>query len=132
MACTALRAANAIYAVSWLAQRVNEATGEDMHKAIQTLHLMKEEATQGRARLWYQPIPESKMEVISYFDASLGKETAGKSQLASAHFIAPSDAVNGPAAANLVEFTTNKSTWVVRSSMAAEACAMCLASCFCR
>ena len=117
-----------LYAVSWLAQRVNEATGEDMVRAIQTLHQMKEEAKQGRARLWYQPIPEDQMDVVSYFDASLGKEAAGKSQLASAHFVAHSGAMNGPAPANLLEFATTKSTRVVRSSMAAEACSMCLAS----
>ena len=89
---------------------------------------MKQDALQGRARLWYRPIPEEKMTVLTYFDASLGKEEHGKSQLAAAHFIGHEDTQKGPAAASLMEFATNKSSRVVRSSMAAEACAMCLAA----
>ena len=117
-----------LYPVSWLAQKVTTASGEDMNQAINLLVAMKEEALQGRARLWYQQIPEDKLVVLTLFDASLGKEEAGKSQLAAAHFIAHEDTLKGPAAASLMDFTTNKSSRVVRSSMAAEACAMCLAA----
>lgn len=117
-----------LYPVSWLAQKVTTACGEDMNQAIDLLSAMKLEAEQGRARIWYRPIPEDKLNVLTFFDASLGKEESGKSQLAAAHFIGHDDTLHGPAAASLVDFATNKSSRVVRSSMAAEACAMCLAA----
>ena len=112
--------------MSLLAQKVTTVCGKDMNQAINLLVAMKEEATQSRARLWYQRILENKLVVLTFFDASLGKEDAGKFQLAAAHFVAHEDTVKRPAAASLMDFTTNKSTRVVRSSVAAEACAMCL------
>ena len=104
------------------------ATGKDMKKALDVLKWMKDEAEHGRARLWYQPIPEERMNIVSFFDASLGKEESGKSQLAAAHFAADERVLTGPGPATLLDFGTNKSTRVVRSSMSAEACSMCLAS----
>lgn len=88
---------------------------------------MKEEAESGHARLKYQAIPEKEMVVATFFDASLGKEDQGKSQLGAMHFVANRKLTEGPAPACLVEFTSSKSTRVVRSSMAAEACSMSLA-----
>ena len=117
-----------LYYISKLAQEVNCATIHSFKEALATLQLMKEEALQGRARLWYRKIREGDMAVVTFFDASLGKEDLGKSQLAAMHFVASKATVKGPAPASVTEFNTNKSTRVVRSSMAAEACSMCLAA----
>eukprot|EP00435_Cladocopium_sp_Y103_P022444 s2435_g5.t1 len=89
---------------------------------------MREEVQRGHGRLWYRPIPEKDMTVVTYFDASLGKEDQGKSQLAAMHFVANKKVDQGPADACFADFATSKSTRVVRSSMAAEACSMCLAA----
>ena len=117
-----------LYSVSKLAQKVTKATVQDFKDALKTLSTMKEEAKLGRARLWYQKIPEEELQVFSYFDASLGKEDQGRSQLASVHFVGSKKVLTGPGKASVVEFTTNKSTRVVRSSMAAEANSMCIAA----
>ena len=65
--------------------------------------------------------------VLSYFDASLGKEDGGRSQLGSLHFLTSRDAIKGPQLAAPVDFHTGRSTRVVRSSMAAESNSMTMA-----
>ena len=117
-----------LYLVSSLAQKINHATISTFHEAIKVLNIMKEEVQRGHGRLWYRPIPEKDMTVVTYFDASLGKEDQGKSQLAAMHFVANKKVEQGPAEACVADFSTSKSTRVVRSSMAAEACSMCLAA----
>lgn len=117
-----------LYQVSKLAQRVTKATVLDFKEALKALETMKLEAEQGRARLWYRQVPEKELAVFSFFDASLGKEDLGRSQLGSIHFVGSKRASQGPAPASVVEFVTNKSTRVVRSSMAAEALSLCLAA----
>lgn len=67
-----------LYLVSSLAQKVNHATISTFNEAIKVLNIMKEEVQPGHGRLWYRPIPEKDMTVVTYFDASLGKEDQGK------------------------------------------------------
>lgn len=67
-------------------------------------------------------------ELVTYFDASLGKEKDGKSQLGSIHFLTDERVKEGHRPAAVVEFNTTKSSRVVRSSMAAESCSLSLAT----
>ena len=114
-----------LYEVSALAQRVSRAQHSDYKEAVKLHGKFKEEASQGRARLTYPKIEEKdKLFYISFFDASVGKEEDGKSQLGSIHFLTTEKARTGPALASVVEFSTNKSSRVLRSSMSAESCSM--------
>ena len=117
-----------LYLVSKLSQQVNHATVATFQEGLKVLKLMKQESSEGRARLNYKSIPEKRMVIATFFDASLGKEDQGKSQLGAVHFVADQDLVQGPSPACVVEFSSTKSTRVVRSSMAAEACSMSLAA----
>ena len=115
-----------LYEVSLLAQKVSKATHGDFREA-QALHKrFLQEAEAGRAALKY-PKMEGVPYLVTYFDASLGKEADGKSQLGAIHFLTDEGVMNGPRPACAVEFTTTKSSRVVRSSMAAEACSMSVA-----
>ena len=114
-----------LYEVSNLAQRLTKATHADYKEAVKLHQKFVEEANAGRARLTYPPLDKNnKWFYVSYFDASLGKESDGKSQLGAVHFLTTAAARTGPAAAAPVEFSTNKSSRVLRSSMSAEACSM--------
>lgn len=108
-----------LYQVSKLAQRVTKAMVQDFKEALKALETIKQEAEQGRARLWYHQVPENELAVFSFFDASLGKEDLGCSQLGSIHFVGSKRASHGPAPASVVEFVTNKSTKVVPSCIIA-------------
>lgn len=107
-----------LYSVSKLAPQINHAT---FAEAMKVLKLMKQEAEEGHTRVLYKKNPEKDMVVATFFYASLGKEDQGKSQLGAMHFVANQRLTEGPAQACLVDFTSTKSTRVVRSSMAGEA-----------
>ena len=114
-----------LYQVSNLAQRVNKATYADYREAVKLHGQFLEEAAQGRAQLVYPKLNEKdKLFYVSYFDASVGREQDGKSQLGAVHFLTTEQARRGPAPASVIEFTTNKSGRVLRSSMSAESCSM--------
>lgn len=115
-----------LYEVSLLAQRVSKATHKDFQEAVALHAKFIKEVEAGRAELKY-PRMKGVPFLVSYFDASLGKETGGKSQLGAIHFLTDEEVVHGPRPAAVVEFTTTKSTRVVRSSMAAESCSLSLA-----
>ena len=114
-----------LYHVSDLAQRVNKATFADYREAVKLHSLFIEEAEQGRAQLVYPKLNEKdKLFYVSYFDASVGKEQDGKSQLGAVHFLTTERAREGPAPAAVIEFTSTKSGRVLRSSMSAESNSM--------
>ena len=115
-----------LYKVSKLAQHATRATMGDYKAALQLYEERKEEAKQGRAVLPYPKI-HGKLFVVTYFDTSLGKEKDGKSQLGAVHFLTNEEVSKGPQPAAAVDYTTNKSSRVVRSSMAAESCSLSLA-----
>ena len=116
-----------LYEVSSLAQRVNRATHEDFKEAVELYHKFKTEAEEGRAVLKYPRLdPSENYFYVSYFDASLGKEADGKSQLGAIHFVTTEKARQRPTLAAVVEYATNKSSRVVRSSMAAESASLSL------
>eukprot|EP00435_Cladocopium_sp_Y103_P006671 s1678_g2.t1 len=115
-----------LYWTCSLAQRVNQATYADFVEAVKLHELMVAEAGAGRARLFYPKI-KGEPYVVSYFDASLGKERDGKSQLGGIHFLTNKEVRNGPQLAAPLEYHTGRSTRVVRSSMAAESNSMSVA-----
>lgn len=102
-----------LYLVSSLAQKVNHATISTFNEAIKVLNIMKEEVQRGHGRLWYRPIPEKDMTVVTYFNASLGKEDQGKLQLAAMHFVADKRVEQGPADACVADFAASKGIRVV-------------------
>jgi hypothetical protein len=61
---------------------------------------------------------------VTFFDASLGKEEDGRSQLGSIHFLTTVKAKEEPTAAAVIDFYTTKCSRVVSSSMAAESCSL--------
>ena len=116
-----------LYEVSSLAQRVSKAGAADYKEALKLLEKLRYESEQGRAALRYPVLKDEELYVVTYFDASLGKEQDGKSQLGAMHFLTTKDVASGPQDAALIDFTTSKSSRVVRSSMAAESCSLSLA-----
>lgn len=66
--------------------------------------------------------------MVTFFDASLGKEKDGKSQLGHIHFLTNRGVEHGPQPAAVIDFGTSRSGRVVRSSMAAESNSMSIAT----
>ena len=119
-----------LYEVSRLAQRVSGATFGDFQDALKLHQKLLQEASVGRGCLRYPALQLQEGQrpyLVTYFDASLGKEKDGKSQLGHIHFMTSEDAIEVPRAAVAIDFNTSKSTRVVRSSMAAESASMSLA-----
>ena len=116
-----------LYEVSSLAQKVTKASQADYKEALKLHSKFVSEADDGRATLHYPILESEPLYVVTYFDASLGKEEGGRSQLGAIHFVATKGVTVGPRKAACVDFTTSKSTRVVRSSMAAESCSLSLA-----
>ena len=114
-----------LYEVSALAQRVNKATYDDFKEAVKLHGSFLEEVEAERSHLYYPPM-KGKPYVLSFFDASLGKEEDGRSQLGGIHFLTTDGVKNGPQLAIPIEYQTSRSTRVVRSSMAAESNSMSL------
>lgn len=115
-----------LYEVSLLAQKVSCATGADYREAKKLHGRFVQEAEAGRAVLKYPP-QNGELYLASFFDASLGKEESGRSQLGAIHFMTTTGVKEGPCPSSVIEFTTTKSSRVVRSSMAAESCSMSIA-----
>ena len=117
-----------LYEVSSLAQRVTKASKKDYQEALKLHKRFVEEADAGRSSLHYPPLKKGgKLFLATYFDASLGKEEEGRSQLGAVHFMTTEDVVEGPQQAAVIDYSTAKSSRVVRSSMAAESCSLSLA-----
>ena len=116
-----------LYETSSLAQRVSGATVKDFKDAVKLYHKMVEEAKEGRARLRYPKITGPPC-LVTFFDASFGKEKDGKSQLGHIHFLTSTDVEYRLQNATTVDFGMSRSGRVVRSSMAAESNSMSIAT----
>lgn len=112
-----------MFVISHLAQRVTSAVGADAKKANDVLAKMRRSAENGKAVLRYRKL-QGKLMVVSYFDASLGKKEAMAAQLGEFHLQTTEAAKNEITTGNPIEYHSNKIARVVRSSMAAEGCAM--------
>eukprot|EP00913_Durusdinium_trenchii_P021584 g20282.t1 len=98
-----------LYEISRLAQRVSGATHGDFQDALKAHKLMVQEKDAGRAGLRYPKIP-GELCLVTFFDASLGKEKDGKSQLGQIHFITNTGVEHGPQPAAVIDFASSKST----------------------
>ena len=112
-----------LYVTSALAQQVSTCCNRDLKKANEVLKSMTEEASKGGAQVKTQKL-DGEVLFVSYFDASLGKSTTTKAQQGEVHFTTTKGAYMGEQPANLIEFHSNRIGRVVRSSLAAEGCAM--------
>ena len=112
-----------MFKISDMAQRVSTATYSDLSEANKLLAAMKSDCKAGLGKIKYFPI-EGEFCFVSFFDAGLGKRKEGSAQQGEVHLITDSQVGNMERKANFVEFHSNKISRVVRSSMAAEACAM--------
>ena len=98
-----------LYTTSYLAGRASQAVYADFVDACKVHRTMLQEAEAGRARLYYPPM-KGEPYILSYFDASLGKEDGGRSQLGSLHFLTSKEAITGPQLAAPVDYHTGRST----------------------
>ena len=112
-----------LYRTSYLAQAVSGAKGSDLAYANKMLGEMKEAAKRGEALVKIQPLKGKPM-FVSYFDASLGTSKQLKGQQGEIHFLTTEAVSKQLAAANVLEFHSSRIHRVVRSSLAAESCAM--------
>ena len=112
-----------MYVISSLAQKVTTAVGAHAKKANDMLKMMKQSAERGEAKLHYYKITGKPM-IVSFFDSSLGKKEVLSAQLGEFHVITSEDVKDHRVRGNVVEYHSNKIPRVVRSSMAAEGCAM--------
>ena len=112
-----------LFRVSDLAQRVGEANGGDLKYANKVLKSMKETASEGKAKTRIPPM-KGELLLVSYFDASLGTSKSSQAQQGELHLLTSTDAFHKPAPACILEFHSNRIRRVVRSSLAAEGCAM--------
>lgn len=111
-----------MFKISVLAQKVTSATYGDLKEANKVLLQMKQDVTDGYGRISYYPI-KGDMCFVSFFDAGLGKKD-GAAQQGEVRLISSTEVAEKVCRANLLEFHSNKISRVVRSSMAAESCAM--------
>ena len=116
-----------LYGVSALAQKVNEAKVKHVKEANRLLKVAQEEVQAGRARITHRPIDLSSVCIVTYFDASLGKEEGCKSQAGMMTFATDQEALTNMTAANRVEHHPKRITRVVKSSLAAEAASLSMA-----
>ena len=112
-----------LYRVSEMAQRVGQATGGDLKHANKILHQMKEVAIQGKARTVIPPLHGQPL-LVSFFDASLGSSKNGQAQQGELHLLTTTDAYHKITPVCILEYHSNRIKRVVRSSLAAEGCAM--------
>ena len=93
-----------LYKVSKLAQHATKAKVGDYQEALRLYEEVKQEAQEGRAVLPYPQIG-GKLYVVTFFDASLGHEKDGKSQLGAVHFLTNEKVAHGPQPAAVMDYT---------------------------
>ena len=112
-----------LYRVSELAQRVSHAKGGDLKYGNKVLKSMKESAAQGKATMKIPAISGEPL-LIGFFDASLGTSKSTHAQQGEIHLLTSTTAFRQPTPMCILEFHSNRIKRVVRSSLAAEGCAM--------
>ena len=116
-----------LYGASVLAQKVNEATVARVKEANRLLKVANEEVRAGRAQITHRPLDLSQLCVVTYFDASLGREEGCKSQAGMVSFATDAKALQTMTNANRVEHQSKRITRVVKSSLAAESASLSMA-----
>jgi hypothetical protein len=112
------------YSVSKAAQSLEGSTVADVKSANGLLKWAKAEAEAGRARQHFKAIDLSQPCIVTYFDASFGKEVGSKSQAGFFSLATDERVINTVTSCNNLEHNSTKIGRVVRSTMAAESAAM--------
>ena len=112
-----------LFQVSQLAQEMSRAKGKDLTAANKLLKAMKEAARKGEAKTVLFPV-EGAPTFVTYFDASLGKAESRSAQQGELHFLTGSSVEIQPTKASVIELHSSKVHRIVRSSLAAESCAL--------
>jgi hypothetical protein len=116
-----------LYMCSRLAQGIEVVTVQHLKDLNKLIDFLKTEADEGRAQLRFVAIDLKCPRVITPFDASFAKELGGKSQGGFITMAADDSVLKGLAPVNLIEFSSFRIHRVVRSTMAAESAALCIA-----
>ena len=116
-----------LYGVSALAQKVNEAKVKHVKEINRLVKVAQEERHAGRAKVTHRPIDLSNPCIVTYFDASLGKEEGYKSQAGMVTFASDGKVLEKMTNCNRVEAHSKKITRVVKSSLAAESASLSMA-----
>ena len=111
-----------MFRASSLAQAVSVATHEHVKEANTLLQDLHTSARNGEAQLTYRALHGEPL-FVTYFDAALGKKD-GVAQSGEIHLLTDTQAISEKRMSNILEFHSNKISRVVRSSMAAESCAL--------
>ena len=109
-----------LFMVSELAQQVEVADMSHARKLNALLTEFQTAAEGGSMQLQYRSLGCEEYEVISFFDASLGKTAARQAQQGQVHFLTVKQAHSMPSPANILSFRSSKIARVVKSSLAAE------------
>ena len=112
-----------MFRISASAQRVGKAVFEDMKEAHTLCCEMKTAAREGKAKIVYRPLGSQTL-LFTYFNAALGRKNDGSAQAGKFHLPTDKSALNTEQPSNLLEYHSSKISRVVRSSMAAESCAL--------
>ena len=112
-----------MFRISSLAQRVGTASFDDMKEAHSLCSEMHAAAHEGRAKITYRPLQGEHL-FVTYFDAALGRKHDGSAQSGEFHLLTDSQALLKSRCSNVLEYHSNKISRIVRSSIAAESCAL--------
>ena len=93
-----------------LAQKVNEAKVKHIKEINRLVRVAKEESNAGRARITHQPLDLSNPCIVTYFDASLGKEEGYKSQAGMVTFATDGKVLQDMTYGNRVEHHSKRIT----------------------
>ena len=116
-----------LYGVSALAQKVNEAKVKHVKEINKLVKVAKDESDAGRARITHRPLNLAHPCIVTYFDASLGKEDGYKSQAGMITFATDNAVLQEMTNSNRVEHHSKRITRVVKSSLAAESAGLSMA-----
>jgi hypothetical protein len=112
------------YSVSKAAQSLEGSTVADVKAANGLLKWAKEEAAAGRAKQHFKAIDLAHPCIVTYFDASFGKEVGAKSQAGFFSLATDERVIDNVTSCNSLEHNSTKISRVVRSTMAAESASM--------
>jgi hypothetical protein len=89
-----------------------------LHKAI------SKAGEDGSAQLVFRPTDLARMQVVTFFDASFGKEEGSRSQAGMLTILTDARVSTGPSQGNVLEFQSVRIPRIVRSTLAAESASL--------
>jgi hypothetical protein len=109
-----------LYRVSALAQKVNEAIGQNGEQINCQAQLARDEAKAGRASMTHRHVDLGPVWVVTYLDASLGRKQWYRSRAGLVTLVTDERALTQETDANRVEHQSKQISRDVKSSLAAE------------